>query len=123
MQTKGTETSWNEIQFLDWTEFKNLAPTILKLEVTRLGKIIESHSLETEFHNSVVRARFELGRFIACLESAEKGSLEVAATTHLENAVMSISVPPPDLDAENRETCRYVLDRLTYVHHRIHLLY
>ena len=52
--------NWNELQFLSWREFEQMAPSILQLEVTRLGKVMQSQIDDTDFHNRLVRARFSL---------------------------------------------------------------
>ena len=63
--------NWNELQFLSWTEFKQMAPSILQLEVTRLGKVMHDQIDDTDFHNSLVRARFSLRQFIGGIQHAE----------------------------------------------------
>jgi len=114
---------WNELQFLSWGEFRQMAPSILQLEVTRLGKLMEGLVPGTDFHTSLVRARFALRRFIACIEHTEKDNVEARCGEHLRSAIMNISLQPEDLDDESRFTCSYVLDRLNYVLQRIRLIY
>jgi hypothetical protein len=127
-ETEGTPTSpekpnWNELQFLSWGEFKQMAPSILQLEVTRLGKLMQTFPGGTDFHNSLVRTRFALRRFIACIEHAEKDTVGDKCGEHLRAAIMNLSLQPEELDGESRETCSYILDRLNYTLQRIRLIY
>lgn len=116
-------TDWNEIQFVSWAEFKQMAPSILQLEVKRLGGIIgESHE-DTDFHNSMVRARFALQRFIACIKNAQKAPVEEVCVEHLREAIMNSSVRPESLEERTHATLDYVVARLNYVHDRIRLIY
>ena len=115
--------NWNELQFLSWREFEQMAPTILQLEVTRLGNVMQSQIDDTDFHNRLVRARFSLQQFIKGIRKAEGETLDDSCLEHLRSAIMSVSVQPPHLDAKTAETCGYVLDRLNYVYNRIDLIY
>ena len=124
MQKEASNTDWNEIQFLSWSEFKQMAPAILQLEVNRLDRMIRGLLQDTDLHNRLVRARFALKKFIACLAQAEQDTLEETCAPYLRAAIMSFSVQPEDgLHAQERETCRYILDRLNYVNDRIALIY
>lgn len=117
------QTSWNELQFLSWGEFRQMTPSILQLEVTRIGGLIRTFPESNEFHNGLVRARFALKRFIACLEHAEKDTVEESCAQHIRTAIMNMSLQPDDLDTQTRDTCSYILDRLHYALHRIRLIY
>ena len=123
MRIEVPKENWNEIQFLSWSEFKQMAPSILRLEVTRLEKIIQAFRENTEYHNSLVRARFALKQFIGCIEETEKGKLEETCSAYLRTAIMNMSLEPEGLDDHTKQTCSYVLDRLKYVYHRIRLIY
>ncbi len=123
MNAEAPRVEWNELQFLSWSEFKQMAPSILRLEVTRLGKVIQNFPRDTEFHNSLVRSRFALEQFIACLPQAEKDTIEETCSAHLRAAIVHASFLPQDLDEETKRTCRYILDRLNYVYNRIGLIY
>ena len=115
--------NWNELQFLSWREFKQMAPSILQLEVTRLGKVMQMQIDDTDFHNRLVRARFSLQQFIEGIRKTEGETLDDACLEHLRRAIMSVSINPPDLDAKTAATCGYVLSRLNYVYNRIDLIY
>ena len=120
---QASNPSWNEIQFVSWAEFRQMAPSILQLEVTRIGKIIQTFQENTEFHNGLVRARFALEQFVANVKQAEKNNFEETCVVHLRTAIANFPLQPDDLDAETKKTCRYILDRLNYVYHRITLIY
>ena len=84
---------------------------------------MQTVSVDTDFYNSLARARFDLQQFVAGVEKLEKNPLDAKCASHLRAAIMSLSFPPEDLDTEKRKTCRYVLDRLNYVYNRIGLIY
>ena len=123
MPAEAPHTSWNEIQYLSWSEFKQMTPSILQLEVTRLGKIIDSVHDDTDFHNGLVRARFAAKKFIVCLENAKKDRVEETCAAHLREAIANVSLRPENLDPQTEDTCRYILNRLNYVYFRIRLIY
>jgi len=123
MRAEFKSEGWNELQFLSWGEFRHMAPSILRLEITRLGKVMRTLSVETDLYNSLARARFDLQQFVAGVEKLEKNALDEGCVSYLRAAIMSLSFPPQDLDTETRKTCRYVLDRLNYVYNRIGLIY
>jgi len=116
-------SDWNELQFVSWSEFRQMTPSILRLEITRMGKLIQTFRGDTDFHNSLVRARFALEQFVACLERSEKDTLEATCAEHLRAAIIGFPLPSETLDAQTRQTHRYILDRLNYVYHRIRLIY
>ena len=124
MQRQVPKSNWgNELEFLSWDEFKQMAPTILQLEATRIGKLIQGAPEDTDFHNSLVRARFAVTQFIACLEQADRDTFEKTCSAHLRTALLSMSSPPASLDTQRRKTHSYILDRLNYVNYRIGLIY
>lgn len=113
----------NEIQFLSWLEFNQMAPSILRLEVRRLETLIRAGGHDVAVHNALVKARFEINRFITCLAHADRASLEAACAPHLHAALLALAFDPHALDAAARPTLAYVIDRLTYVLDRIGLIY
>ena len=115
--------NWNELQFLSWREFEQMAPSILQLEVTRLGKVMQTQIDNTDFHNRLVRARFSLQQFIDGIRKTEGETLDDSCLEHLRAAILSVSVQPPEMDEKAAATCGYVLDRLNYVYNRISLIY
>lgn len=113
----------NEIQFLSWDEFRQMAPSILQLEVTRLGTLIDAAGNATDFRNALVKARFEVKQFIACVQEADKETVEAACVGHLQAALLAVSLVNTKLDEATTATLNYVLDRLKYVNDRVGLIY
>ena len=122
-QTRIPRMNWNELQFLSWGKFKQMTPSILQLEVTRLGTLLRPDQEDTEFHNQLIRTRFALNQFIDCVKEAKKDDIETACGEHLRTAIMSLSFPPKDLDTQTQDTSSYILARLKYVYYRISLIY
>jgi hypothetical protein len=113
----------NEIQFLSWAEFRRMAPSVLRLEISRLSRVLQAGTLNAGFHNVLVKVRFDLTRFVACLECADKASVETACAEHLRSALLALSIERDELDEETAKTATYVMDRVKYVHDRIGLTY
>ncbi len=111
----------NEIQFLSWQEFRQMAPSILQLEVTRLGTLIDAAGGATDFRNAPVKARFEVKQFIACVHQTEKETVEEACVPHLQAALLTVSLV--NTNEATTATLNYVIDRLKYVNDRIALIY
>ncbi len=112
----------NEIQFLSWTEFRQMAPSILQLEVTRLGTVIDASRGATDFCNVLVKARFEVKQFIACVQQADKENVEACAP-HLQAALLNVSLVHTNRDEATAARLDYVIDRQKYVNDRIALIY
>ncbi|MFQ5568844.1 MAG: hypothetical protein ACE5G0_04165 [Rhodothermales bacterium] len=113
----------NEIQFLSWEEFKQMAPSILQLEITRLGALIDASEDATDFRNALVKARYELKQFIACLPQTEKTQIAAICASHLQVALLNVTLANTSRDAATTDTLQYVIDRLTYVLERIQWIY
>ena len=113
----------NEIQFLSWQEFRQMAPSILRLEVTRLGTLIDAAGTATDFRNALVKARYEVRQFIGCVQEAEQETVAETCAPHLQAALLSVSLIDIDPDGETAATLAYVIDRLKYVNDRIGLIY
>ena len=122
MRAKEGKTDWNELQFLSWNKFRQMAPSILQLEVTRLGTLIDASGSATDFRNALVKARFEVKQFIACLQQAEKENVEACAP-HLQTALLNVSLVHAHRDEAMAARLNYVIDRLKYVNDRIALIY
>jgi hypothetical protein len=114
---------WNELQFVSWDEFRRMAPSILQLEITRMDGLLPALGAHANSYNDVVRARFCVRQFVTCIEGAEKEHLEPDCAAHLHNAILSLSLPPDDLDAQALNTWRYVLGRLSDINRRLPLVY
>lgn len=113
----------NELQFVGWKEFQQMVPSIVQLEISRLGRVIETVREDTERCNALVKARFELKQYVACLQEADKATLEDTCAPHLEVALLTISVQTNVSDDPTTETLRYIADRLHHVHDRMELIY
>ena len=106
----------NEIQYLPWSQFKQMVPSILGLEVIRLSKCIDRADPHSDIRNELVRARFNLQQFIECVEQADKQTIDTC-TPLLDSALLHVfpSTGHPELN--------YVIDRLTCLHNRIPYVY
>ena len=105
----------NEIHFLSWRQFQQMAPSILGLELTRLSRLLEEEAPSPEERNFIVQARYELERFIACVEKAQGGRLE-DCSLRLQSALLHTAMAQEIL---GHPTLAYVLDRIRYVQGRI----
>lgn len=119
----GSKMGWNELQFLSWSAFRQMAPSIVQLEINRLSKLMRTLHRPGDYYNAIVRARFELKQFVACVERTEKDMIETTCAPHLRAAAVNISFEPDGLDAATKATCDYVLDRLNYILDSIRLIY
>lgn len=108
---------WNELDFVGWKEFRRMAPAIVRMETGRLERIMEETEPGSDAYNTMVRARFEMNAFAEGLEQAERVSLASRAD-RLQRALLAVS-----LLAEDSETLRYVMYRLTYIYDRLKLIY
>lgn len=113
----------NEIQFLSWQKFQRMGPAIVRLEITRIERLMQSVTENPELYNSLVRARFELNAFLCRLAEGGQGSLKSACAPHLRAAILALSVEEEPLSADVAATLRYIGDRLNHVHERMVLLY
>ncbi len=114
---------WNELEFLSWKEFQQMGPAIIQLEITRIHKLSNQFTSETDFYNSLVKARFELKKFVVCVEETKHGPLPDSGMDHLRNAIMSISLGESNRDQATNQTLNYILERLNYVYNRIGFVY
>ena len=114
---------WNEIQFLSWDEFSRMAPSILQLEVTRIGTLLRSGSLKMEDHNALVRVRHAIKQFIECAEKAQKETIQASCEPLLTQALLNVPAIDSRFDMATAQTIEYIVDRLKYVIHRIPLIY
>lgn len=109
----------NEIHFLNWDQFRRMAPPIVRLEVTRLSRLLVQCGPDAELHNALVKARYELEQFITCIQRGERDRAREASVAHLEAAMLVLSMTEEDERDRVGETLDYVADRLRYVHDRI----
>lgn len=113
----------NELQFVGWKEFKQMVPSIVQLEISRLDCIIERVRDDPDRCNALVKARFELKKFVACLQQAEKETLEETCAPHLQAALLAVSMTPGEQGDDTAKRLRYIIDRLNHVHDRMEMIY
>ena len=113
----------NELQFVGWKEFQQMVPSIVQLEISRLSRVIERMRKTPDRCNALVKARFELNKFVTCLQQADKTSLEDTCAPHLQAALLAISMQAAELDGDDAATLRYIADRLSHVNDRMELIY
>ena len=111
----------NELEYISWKEFKKMAPSIIKLEINRIGKLINTLAPKSDIHNDLIKVRYELNQFIECLDQTISLPLSDSCTGHLCKAILNLSTE----DASERisKTIHYILDRLNYVYGRINMIY
>ena len=114
---------WNEIEYVGWKEFRKMAPSILQLEVTRLGRLMRDYDLELDVHNAFVKGRYELKQFVKALPLIEDKEIAQESIESLGNAIMAVSVEHASIKGDIAEIQAYILDRLNYVYNRIKLVY
>lgn len=115
--------SFNEIQFLSWNEFRRMAPAIAGLEAARLARLISRLPVDHPLHNALVKARFEVGRFLEMLKTEECEEAVPALALPLGAALLSLALRQGSADDETEAALHYVVDRLQYLHDRISLIY
>ena len=123
MPLSSLKPDWNEIEFLSWKAFKQMAPSIIQLEISRIGAIINNPKTHIDFRNVLVRARFELKRFQECLHQAAGPPLRVSCVVHLRTAIMCLSISNQIQDKKTGATLKYICDRLNSVMKRIDLIF
>ena len=123
MQLSSPERHWNELQFLSWREFTQMAPSIIQLEISRIGSIIDAPATNLDIRNVLVRARFELREFQECLQLADGPPLGDPCVAHLRTSILSLSIRNQIRDKETTITLDYVFDRLISMLERIDLIF
>ena len=106
----------NEIQYLPWQQFRQMVPPILGLEVRRLSRHIADADPSSDTRNQLVKTRFELRRFITCVEKADEEE-RVSCGAFLDAALLNVAA------ISDRPEMDYVIDRLRYVRDRIPYVY
>lgn len=114
---------WNELGYISWKSFRQMAPPIIQLEITRISRLLDKQQLDAERHNLLVQVRFELEQFNEKLASAGKEQVAETCAPHLQKALASLSLFQPDADGEWQKTVDYIRDRINYINERIPLIY
>ena len=100
-----------------------MAPSILQLEVTRLGRMMRDYDLELEVHNAFVKGRYELKKFVQILPELADKDIAQESIEPLGNAIMAVSFEHESIKGDVAEIQAYILDRLNDVYNRIKLVY
>lgn len=133
------ELDWNELDFVGWKEFRRMAPAVIRLEISRLERLMGALEPGSRAYNGLVRTRYELRQFVNGIESADRDSLSERAE-HLGRALLAASLLTDELGDEradehgdergaelgedlDAEGVRYAVHRLRYIHHRLNLIY
>lgn len=114
---------WNELEFVSWREFKQMAPPIAQLEISRLGKVIDASGDDLELRNSLVQARFALLQFVHGVSQAEAAPVPPDCIAQLETARLALNHARPQAPAAAMPTLDYVLDRVRFLQQRCRMVY
>ena len=123
MQRSNSKRHWNELEFLSWKEFKQMAPSIVQLEISRIGDMIDAPATHIDYRNALVRARFELRNFQECLRQADGPPLSDSCVAHLRTAIIGLSMQNQIQDEHEATTLNYICDKLNSVLKRIDLIF
>jgi hypothetical protein len=123
MQPSNSKPQWNELEFVSWKEFTQMAPSIIQLEISRIGSVINAPATNLDIRNVLVRARFELREFQECLQLADGPPLGDSCVAHLRTSILSLSIRNKIRDKETTITLDYVFDRLISMLERIDLIF
>lgn len=111
----------NELEYISWKEFKKMAPPVVKLEINRIGKLIDSSPSGSDVYNSFVKTRYELNQFVETLEQINSPPLPESCTEHLRKAILILT--QEDIDESTSKTIDYILDRLNHIYNRVGMIY
>ena len=100
-----------------------MAPSIIQLEISRIGSVINAPATTLDIRNVLVRARFELREFQECLQLADGPPLSDSCVAHLRTSILSLSIRNQIRDKEATITLDYVFDRLISMLERIDLIF
>ena len=123
MQPNNSKPQWNELEFVSWKEFTQMAPSIIQLEISRIGSVINAPATNLDIRNVLVRARFELREFQECLHLAHGPPLSDSCVAHLRTSILSLSIKNQIRDEETTITLNYVFERLISMLERIDLIF
>ena len=123
MQLGNPKPQWNELEFTSWKEFEQMAPSIIQLEISRIGNVINAPATDIDFRNMLVKARFELRKFQESLQQADRPPLKDSCVAHLRTAIICLSIEDQIQHEETATTLKYVCDRLNSVLKRTDLIF
>jgi len=123
MQTRQQTFTWNELDFLDWEEFRQMGPPIVKLEIQRIERLLAHNELDEGVRDGLLRARLELVRFVAELEGPSAAQQLNIMSEHLRRAAFNVGIHAEQGSEDENGQIRYIADRLGYIHNRMGLIY
>jgi len=115
--------SWNELEFVSWRQFRQMAPPIMRLEVTRIGELIGRAGSNHEMRNALVKVRYELLEFVVAVEHCTDGRISGRARERLDAAIVNVPLDQADSGGDMHASLAYVLDRLHSIQKRIDFIY
>ena len=113
---------WNELEFTNIADFKRMAPSIIQLEISRLGKMITSRETMDLTYNLLVKARFDLKEFKKDLETFTDSTMDDNKLSGLFSALFHIAGAAEN-DPEIKAKTDYVIDRLNDLINKCKMLY
>ena len=114
---------WNEIEYISWREFKEMAPAILQLEIGHITKVLPACKDDIEVYNALVSARYAARQFAACLQKTEAAPLEDACLAHLNTAILKLTAAAAGCAGKERQTIHYIAEHLQAIATRGRLAY
>ena len=113
---------WNELEFTNIADFKRMAPSIIQLEISRIGKIIDSRNSMDLAYNLLIKARFDLKEFRNDLETVIKNKMNENNLFKLYSALFHIAGAAEN-DPEIKSKTDYIIDRLNDLIYKCKMLY
>jgi hypothetical protein len=114
---------WNELEFVSWRQFHRMAPSIMRLEISRLGDLIRQSGADLDLRNALVRVRYELMEFLVDVQNCSDGNLSSGVTEHLDAAIVNLPLDQVEPGSDFHVSLRYILDRLRSIQQRIDFIY
>ncbi|MBO6573898.1 MAG: hypothetical protein JJ896_00655 [Rhodothermales bacterium] len=115
----GENNEWNELHYVSRQTFAQMAPSVLRLEIGRISRLIGTLPVDDDFRNSLVSARFRLEQ----LRTIVLGDFQTASLTecdqHLSAAILAVGVRAPTRRGTMDRTLDNIADRLGYVRERL----
>ena len=97
-----------------------MTPSIIKLEINRVGKLLNKIQAGGENYNALIKSRYKLSQFVECLQQTQLPPLKETCIDHLSQAILNLSFEDPGGTSKEVD---YILDRLKHVHDRIGMIY
>ena len=114
---------WNELEFTNFNDFKRMAPSIIQLEITRLGKIIYSLETTNSAYNLLIKARYDLSQFQNDIDTINEQKIEESTLVRLYSALFCIASAAEKSDKSIKSKADYVINRLNDLLNKCKMLY